>query len=224
MPRSSSPPKTTDRAVKQVQFIRLEPLKVLVIMVLQNGLVENRIMEVARTLPDTALIAASNYLNAKLAGRTLQETQDDILRDIADNQTQLDTITQRLVQDGLALPPTKAEGHIIVRGQSRLLQDMKAVADLERARALLSYLEEQENMLKILDKVSAAQGVQIYIGTQNEIFDQSGWSLVISPYRNAQEKIIGAIGVIGPTRLDYDRIIPMVDYTSKIITKLVEEI
>jgi heat-inducible transcriptional repressor len=217
-------PKTTDRAVKQVQFIRLEPLKVLVVMVLQNGLVENRIMEVSRALPDTSLIAASNYLNAKLNGRTLRETQTDILKDIEAGQSQLDEITSRLVQDGLALPLKKLEGHIIVRGQSRLLQDVKAIADLERARALLSYLEEQENMIKLLESVSEAQGVQIYIGTQNEIFDQSGWSLVISPYRSAQEKIIGAIGVIGPTRLDYDRIIPMVDFTSKVITKLVEEI
>ncbi|HRQ61476.1 MAG TPA: heat-inducible transcriptional repressor HrcA, partial [Alphaproteobacteria bacterium] len=160
----------------------------------------------------------------KLAGRTLKDVQDTILRDIATGQSQLDAITQKLVRDGLALPPEKLEGHIIVRGQSRLLQDVKAIADLERARALMSYLEEQENMLKILDRVSEAQGVQIYIGTENQIFDQSGWSLVISPYRGAQEKIIGAIGVIGPTRLDYDRIIPMVDYTSKVITKLVEEI
>lgn len=217
-------PKAVERAVKQVQLIRLSPLKALVIMVLQNGLVENRIMDVAATLPDTALLSASNYLNARLGGRTLREAQDDILKDISEGQSQLDEITSRLVQDGIALPPQKLEGHIIVRGQSHLLQDVKAIADLERARTLMAYLEEQENMLKLLDRVSDAQGVQIYIGTQNEIFDQSGWSLVISPYRNAQEKIIGAIGVIGPTRLDYDRIIPMVDYTSKVITKLVEEI
>lgn len=214
----------TDRAVKQVQFVKLEPAKVLVVLVLQSGLVENRIMEVLPGLPDISLIAASNYLNAKLGGRTLAQTQAEILKDIAANQTQLDEITQRLVKDGLALPPNQSEGHIIIRGQSRLLQDVKAIADLERARALLSYLEEQENMLKLLDNVGAAQGVQIYIGTQNQIFDQCGWSLVISPYRNGQEKIIGAIGVIGPTRLDYDRIIPMVDFTSKVITKLVEEI
>ena len=217
-------PKSAERAVKQVQFVRLEPARVLVVLVLQSGLVENRIMEVPPTLPDMALMAASNYLNGKLAGRTLKDVQDTILRDIATGQSQLDAITQKLVRDGLALPPEKLEGHIIVRGQSRLLQDVKAIADLERARALMSYLEEQENMLKILDRVSEAQGVQIYIGTENQIFDQSGWSLVISPYRGAQEKIIGAIGVIGPTRLDYDRIIPMVDYTSKVITKLVEEI
>lgn len=217
-------PKTTDRAVRQVQFIRIDPLRVLVVMVLQSGLIENRIMEVARALPDTALISASNYLNARLDGRTLKETQADIQKEITDGKSQLDAITQRLVQDGIALPQELMEGHIIVRGQSRLLQDVKALDDLERARALLSYLEEQQNMLRILDSIGEAQGVQIYIGTQSEIFDQSGWSMVISPYRNAQEKIIGAIGVVGPTRLDYDRIIPMVDYTSKVMTKLIEEI
>lgn len=100
---------------------------------------------------------------------------------------------------------------------------MKAIEDLERARTLLGYLEEQKNMLKLVDNVGQAQGVQIYLGAENEIFDQSGWSMILSPYRNSDEKIVGAIGVIGPTRLDYDRIIPMVDYTSQVIARLVDD-
>lgn len=215
-------PKQQD-AIKQIQFVRLEPGKALVVIVMQNGLVENRLMDVPPDLPETAFIAASNYMNAKLSGKTIQSMERDILDDIKKNEAQLDTLTQDLVKRGIALPTAQNPGHIIVRGQSRLLEDVKALEDLERARALLGYLDEQNNMLKLLEHVETAQGVQLFIGTENKIFDQSGWSMVLAPYKNRESKIIGAIGVIGPTRLNYDRIIPMVDYTSQVITKLVDE-
>ncbi|HBR69887.1 MAG TPA: heat-inducible transcriptional repressor HrcA [Rhodospirillaceae bacterium] len=215
----------TNESLKHIQFVKLAPGRILIVLVLSNGLVENRIMDTPRDIPESSLIKASNYLNAKLGGKTLAEAQKDIMEDINRNRTQLDEITQDLVKKGLALPQTKAaDGHIIVRGQSRLLEDVKAIAQLERARALLGYLEEQENMLKLLDSVGDADGVQIFIGAENKIFDQSGWSMIISPYRNGKEQIIGAIGVIGPTRLNYDRIIPMVDYTAQIVAKLVDEL
>lgn len=216
-------PKQED-AVKQIQFVRLEPGKALIVMVMQNGLVENRLMEVPPDLPESAFITASNYLNAKLSGKTIASAEKDILSDIKSSTAKLDTLTQDLIRRGIALPHTSSSaGHIIVRGQSKLLEDVRAIEDLERARALLGYLDEQKNMLKLLDLVGNAQGVQLFIGTENQIFDQSGWSMVLAPYKNREQRIIGAIGVIGPTRLNYDRIIPMVDYTSQIITKLVDE-
>jgi heat-inducible transcriptional repressor len=210
-------------AVKQVQFVQLAPGKILAVLVFQNGLVENRILEMAGNIPPTALIAASNYLNAKLAGKTIQDAEKTILAEIRENRSQLDQLTQSLVEKGLAVPAAnKRDSHIIIRGQSKLLEDVKALQDLERARGLLSYLEQQQNMLELLGTVNNAQGVQIFIGAENRIFDQSGWSLIIAPYKNMNEQIVGAIGVIGPTRLDYDRIIPMVDYTSQIVAKLVD--
>jgi len=210
-------------AVKQVQFVQLAPGKVLTVLVFQNGLVENRILEMDGELPITTLMAASNYLNAKLAGKTIPDAEKNILAEIRENRSQLDQITAGLVEKGLALPPqNKRDSHIIIRGQSRLLEDVKALQDLERARTLLGYLEQQQNMLELLGSVNDAQGVQIFIGAENRIFDQAGWSLIIAPYKNASEQIVGAIGVIGPTRLDYDRIIPMVDYTSQIVAKLVD--
>ncbi|MGB4106390.1 MAG: heat-inducible transcriptional repressor HrcA [Alphaproteobacteria bacterium] len=215
-------PKMTG-AVKQVQFVQLAPGKILAVLVFQNGLVENRILEMPSDIPATALMAAGNYLNAKLAGRSFAEAEKTILAEIRENRSQLDKITQGLVEQGLAVPAhNKQDTHIIIRGQSRLLGDVKALQDLERARALLSYLEQQQNMLEILSSVNVAEGVQIFIGAENRIFDQSGWSLIIAPYKNVNEQIVGAIGVIGPTRLDYDRIIPMVDYTSQIVAKLVD--
>ncbi|MCC6597690.1 MAG: heat-inducible transcriptional repressor HrcA [Alphaproteobacteria bacterium] len=211
----------TESSVRQIQFVQIQPRRILAVIVLQNGLVENRIMEVEQDLPPETLTSAANYLNAKLAGKTIAAAEAEIEREIHDNQSHLDTLAQKLVRIGLALPSRDAhDGHIIVRGQSRLLQDVKALEDLERARALLGYLEEQKHMLEILSAIDRAEGVQIFLGTENKIFNQSGWSMIISPYKNAEEQIIGAIGVIGPTRLDYDRIIPMVDYTSRLVGRM----
>lgn len=215
-------PKTRN-AIKQIQLVPLDLRKILVVLVMENDLVENRVMDMDADIPPAALIAATNYLNHKLAGKTIEDTQSDIRAEIAANQTKLDALTNTLVERGIALPPSSSQGHIIVRGQSKLLHDVRAVEELERARILLGYLEEQQNMLALLDNIGDAHGVQIFIGTENKIFDQSGWSMIISPYRNAQEKIVGAIGVIGPTRLNYDRIIPMVDYTSRVIGKMLDE-
>lgn len=212
----------TDNPVKQIQFVALQPRKILIVLVLQNGLVENRVMDIDHDITESALNAASNYLNAKLTGNNLRDVESDIRNDIQNHQSQLDDLTKSLVEAGLALPGNAMHaGHIIVRGQSKLLEDVKALEDLERARTILGYLEEQKNMLELLKSVETAQGVQIYIGTENTIFDQSGWSLIISPYKDAAEQIIGAIGVIGPTRLSYDRVIPMVDYTSQLVSRLV---
>lgn len=210
-------------SVKQIQFVQIGVRKILTILVFDNGLVENRILDVEQDIPPASLIAANNYLNAKLAGRSIDEAGLDITEDIRTHQTQLDTITERLVQKGLALPSAEqVQGRIIIRGQSKLLEDVTALEDLEKARDLLGYLEKKQNMLGMLNAVGDADGVQIFIGSQNDIFDQSGWSMIISPYRDGAQKIVGAIGVIGPTRLDYDRIIPMVDYTSRVVSKLVE--
>lgn len=210
-------------AIRQVQFVDLKPGKALIVLVFESGLIENRILDLDFPISPAALTAASNYLNARLAGKTLRGAEQHILAEIRAHRSQLDAITRRLVEKGLALPAAQPQaGRIIIRGQSKLLEDVKALQDLERARQLLGYLEEQQNMLELLNSIHAAEGVQIFIGTENKIFDQTGWSIVISPYKNGQEKIIGAIGVIGPTRLNYDRIIPMVDYTSRAVSKLVE--
>lgn len=212
-----------EKPVRQIQFVLLEPGKALIILVMQNGMVENRMMQIALDVSESHLQQASNYLNAQIKGKTLSDMHKTVSDDIANNQLKLDSITASLIEKGIAVPQDKRDGRIIIRGQSNLLEDVKAIADLERARMLLGYLEEQENILKFIDTVSEAQGVQIYLGAENKIFDQSGWSMILSPYKNSEEKIVGAIGVIGPTRLDYDRIIPMVDYTSQVIARLVDD-
>jgi heat-inducible transcriptional repressor len=209
-------------AVRQIQFVPIAPRRVLAVLVMQNGLIENRLMDMDDDIPEQAMTAAANYLNARISGKPLAQAEREIREDIQTSQSHLDALTQKLVTMGLALPTAPQSGHIIVRGQSRLLEDVRALEDLERARALLNYLEEQKNMLALLGTIEKAQGVQIFIGTENKIFDQSGWSMIISPCKDASEKIVGAIGVIGPTRLNYDRIIPMVDFTSRAVSRLME--
>lgn len=211
----------TDKPVRQIQFVQLEPGKVLIVLVTTDGMVENRVMEVAADTSAGALTMASNFLNARVAGRTLAEVRGEIELEIAQNRAQLDSLTAMLVQRGLALEPqVAAGGHIIVRGQSHLLEDVRAIEDLERARHLLAALEEQETMARLLESTQDAEGIQIYIGAENGVFEHSGWSMIISPYKSPQNRIIGAIGVIGPTRLNYSRIIPIVDYTSKVMGRL----
>ncbi len=214
----------TDKPVRHMQFVRLDSGRILIVMVLQDNTVENRVMEVPPEVGDYALTAASNYINSQIAGKTLGEAQRDVQRDMTDSKAQLDKITAELVQRGLAMAPASEDfnGSIIIRGQSRLLEDVKAIEDLERARQLLAALEEQETMMRLLGAAQQADGVQIYIGTENTMFDHSGWSMVISPYKTPENQIIGAIGVIGPTRLNYKRIIPLVDYTSRVMTRILE--
>ncbi|HEY8189879.1 MAG TPA: heat-inducible transcriptional repressor HrcA [Micavibrio sp.] len=209
----------TDKPVRHIQFVQLDEGRVLVVLVMQDGMVENRVMNVSNDIPPSALIAASNYLNDRLAGRSMAEARLQITQDIKDKRAQLDSITAYLVEQGLALP-TAQEGYIIIRGQSRLLEDVRAIEDLERARHLFAALEEQETVARLLDATQNAEGIQIFIGTESHTFQHAGWSMVMSSCRTGEGQMIGAIGVIGPTRINYGRIIPIVDYTSKIMGKL----
>jgi len=213
-----------DKSLRQVQFVQLDARKILIVLVMDNGLVENRIMDMNEDISVCALEQACNYLNSKIQGKTISQTVKEIQRDIKDHKIKLDSLTADLIERGLNLPQSNSTGHIIVRGKSKLMADIKVIEDLERARALLSYLDEQNNMLALLENISHADGVQIFIGTENRIFNQTGWSMIISPYRDKEDNnIVGAIGVIGPTRLNYDRIIPMVDYTSRIVERMLAD-
>jgi heat-inducible transcriptional repressor len=211
----------TERALKHIEFVHLGPGRALVVMVTEDGLVENRVIEVPLGLPPATLIAASNYLNARLIGRTLEEAKSAITADIDDSRAQLDELTGKLVEAGLATVAGRgSDSALIVRGQSKLLGDVTALADLERLRALFEALETKESMLRLLDATRGGEGVQIYIGADNPLFGISGCSMIVAPYQNSREQIVGAIGVIGPTRINYARIIPMVDYTAKVIGRL----
>ncbi|MDR3518718.1 MAG: heat-inducible transcriptional repressor HrcA [Azospirillaceae bacterium] len=209
----------TDRPLKQIEFVNLGPGRALVVLVTDDGVVENRVIDVPLRMPPSSLITAANYLNARLIGRTLEETRTTVMAELDQQKTQLDTLTARVVELGLA-SWAGATGNLIVRGQSKLLDDVTAIDDLERIRALFEALEAKEAMIRLLDATGVADGVQIFIGRENSLFNHAGCSMIIAPYTNSREQVIGAIGVIGPTRINYARIIPMVDYTAKVIGRL----
>jgi heat-inducible transcriptional repressor len=209
-------------SLKHIEFVPLAPGRALVVLVTEDGVVENRVLELPPEVPPAALVEATNYLNARLVGHTIDEARERILRELESQRTQLNELTSKVVAAGLATWAGGDQGgQLIVRGQSNLLADVTALGDLERIRALFAALETKEQLLELLELTNHAEGVQIFIGAENELFKVSGCALIVAPYHNSSDKIIGAIGVIGPARLNYARIIPLVDYTAKVVGRLI---
>jgi heat-inducible transcriptional repressor len=211
----------TERPLRHLEFVPLSPGRALVVLVTEDGVVENRIVEVPLGVPPSTLVQASNYLNARLVGRSLDEAKAQLALDIESQRAQLDDLTRKVVEAGLASWAGGAEGSaLIVRGQAKLLDDVTALADLERLRTLFDMLETKETLLKLLESTREGHGVQIFIGADNALFSVAGCSVIVAPYTNSREQVVGAIGVIGPTRINYARIIPLVDYTAKVVGRL----
>jgi heat-inducible transcriptional repressor len=208
--------------LKHIEFVRLEPERALVILVGEDGQVENRVLNTPVGLPTSALTEAANFLNARIRGHTLDEVKSEIQRTLKEGQAELDQLTQRIVADGLASwsGGESDERKLIVRGQAHLLDDLKAVADLERVRLLFDDLETRREVIDLLGRAEQAEGVRVFIGSENKLFSLSGSSTIVAPYHDASGHIVGVLGVIGPTRLNYARIVPMVDYTAKVVSKL----
>ncbi len=212
----------TEQPLKHIEFVNLGPGRALVVTVTQGGHVENRVIDTPIGMPPSALVEAGNYLNARLSGRTFDEARRLILEDLKLKRAELNDLTARVIESGLATwAGEPGSGALIVRGQARLLEDITAIEDLERVRLLFDALERGENFVRLLELANNASGVQIFIGSDNPLFSNTGCSMVVAPFRDSQERILGAIGVIGPTRLNYARIIPLVDYTARAIGRVV---
>lgn len=207
--------------LKHTEFVRLEPTRALVVLVSDDGRVENRVIDLPPGLPASALQEASNYLNAKLAGLTLNEARGRLETERSGLKLELDEVTARVIDAGLAIwSGGEQNKSLIVRGQSNLLTDIHAIEDLDRIRRLFDDLEAKQELINLLGAADTGEGVRIFIGAESRLFSLSGSSLVVAPFRDTQSKIVGVLGVIGPTRLNYARIIPMVDFTAKLVGKL----
>ena len=209
--------------LKHIEFIQLEPAKALAVLVSQNGDVENRIVELPAGTTASQLVEASNFLNAHIRGRTLAEAKSEVSRLKDETKAALDTLSQDLVERGLAIWAGEGSGlpaRLIVRGRANLLENVTAEADIELLRHLFDDLETKEGLLQLLDLAEEGSGVRIFIGSENKLFSLSGSSLVVAPYRDKDARVIGALGVIGPTRLNYARIVPMVDYTAQLVSRM----
>lgn len=217
-----------DVAVKHIDFVALSENQALVVLVMEDGHVENRLIDAPRGLTPSAMREAANYLNAQLRGRTLRESQTFIAEQIEARQRELSEISNRLVDAGLASwssagDETLEPDRLIVRGQANLLTDHDLIADVERMRMLFEDLERKRDLAQLVDLADAGEGVRVFIGAENKLFSLTGSSLVISPYMNAEQRVIGAIGVIGPTRMNYGRIVPIVDYTARLVSRVLTD-
>ena len=212
----------SNQRLKHVEFVRLEPERALVVLVAEDGQIENRVLNIPIGLPTSALTEAANFLNARIRGRTLAEVRAEIEQRLKEGQAELDELTQKIVAAGLASwsGGERDERKLIVRGQAHLLEDLKALDDLERVRLLFDDLETRREVIDLLGRAELAEGVRIFIGSENKLFSLSGSSTIVAPYHDASGHIVGVLGVIGPTRLNYARIVPMVDYTAKVVSKL----
>lgn len=205
-----------------LQMVPLAADRALAVLVGTDGAVENRVVPLAPGVTVSALEQASNYISAHLAGRTLSEAIAAIRTEIASGRSALDAASRELVERGLAVWSEDALSRpvLIVRGQANLL-DETALTDLERVRLLLDDLESKQSIAELLDSAREAEATRIFIGAENRLFALSGSSVIASPYRDRDGRVIGVVGVIGPTRLNYARLVPMVDFTAQSLGKLI---
>lgn len=213
-----------DPVLKHVEFIRLGPTKGLAVLVGEQDQVENRIIEMPAGITSSQLTEAANFLNAHLAGQTIAEVRGQLETVKAAVRSELDALSQDLVERGLAIwSGSESEGkptQLIVHGRANLLDGVEGMEDLDRLRMLFDDLEKKDSLIDILNMAEAGPGVRIFIGSENKLFSLSGSSLIVAPYRDGEDRIVGAVGVIGPTRLNYSRIVPMVDYTAQLMSRM----
>lgn len=206
--------------LKHIEFVRLEPEKALVVLVGEDGQVENRVLALPPGVPSSALTEATNFLNARIRGRTLAEARLELETALTQNRAELDQLTQKVVAAGIASwSGGESEDRQLI-GHANLLEDLHALDDLERIKSLFDDLETKRGVIDLLGRAERGEGVRIFIGSENKLFSLSGSSTIIAPYGDAQGRIVGVLGVIGPTRLNYARVIPTVDYAARIVSKM----
>lgn len=211
--------------IKHIEFVSLTPERALVILVMMDGHVENRVFTPSPGQTPSSMREAANFLNSVVIGHTLSELRDVLFREIEKHRLELDKLAQSLIEDGVASwsLDTGTDARLIVRGRSNLIEDAATQQDLDRIKELFDDLEQKKEIAEFLSLSEQGEGVRIFIGSENKLFSLSGSSLVVSPYMNADRKVIGAVGVIGPTRLNYGRIVPIVDYTAQLMGRMLSK-
>jgi heat-inducible transcriptional repressor len=211
--------------IKHIEFVSLAEDRALVVLVFANGQVENRLFTPPPGQTPSSMREAANFLNALIEGRTLSDLQGAVKTEIVARRQEIDTLAHDLVKSGLAVWQNKGDRHerLLVRGRANLLDGDAEEADLTRIRTLFDDLERKRDIAEFLELTEDGEGVRIFIGSENKLFSLTGSSLVVSPYMNADRKIVGAVGVIGPTRLNYGRIVPIVDYAAQLVGKRIAD-
>lgn len=212
----------TESPLKHVEFVSLSVGRAILVLITEDGVVENRLIEVPVGITSSTFVEASNYLNHRLAGYTLNEAKRILFEELKQHKAHLNSLASKVVEAGIGVwsEGSQGSGSLIVKGQSNLLSNVTVTEDLNHIRDLFTVLDTKETLVQLLDASIQAEGVQIFIGAENSLFSLSGCSLVVAPYKNSRNHIVGAIGVVGPTRMNYGKIIPLVDYTAKLVGQL----
>lgn len=213
----------SDMVLKHIEFVRLDAETGMAVLVGEDGQVENRLLPLSPGLTPSALAQASNYLSRHVVGRTLEEARAVLATQRDRQRAELDALAQSLIDQGLASlsrDTASASPTLIVRGRANLIDDTMASEELARIKELFDELESKKGLIELLQEAETAEGVRIFIGSENKLFSLSGSSVVLSPYKDANDKVVGVLGVIGPTRLNYARIVPVVDYTAHAVSRL----
>ncbi len=213
-----------DTIIRHIEFTPLTLNRALVVLVSDSGQVENRIIDTPRGLPPSALIEAGNFITTHLAGHSLSHAATILEKTISDKQTEIDKLSQNVVAKGIAVWSAResGQGNLIIKGHANLLDNVTEIEELDKIRNLFALLEEQNNAKDVLAMIDNADGVQIFIGAENRLFKKTDCSMIIASYKDSNNTVVGAVGVIGPTRLNYARIIPMVNYTSKMVSEMLK--
>lgn len=213
---------TSREPIKHIEFVPLSSDQALVVLVRSSGQVENRVIPIPRGLPSDALTRANAYCAHRMQTHTLPDALARIREDLSAQRAELDALTAELVQAGIAVSqdPQNTAPLFVVRGASQLLDDVKAMEDLERVRHLMDALETRETLLKLLNEAEGADGIQIFIGSDTQLFGLSGCSMILAPSRGEGSALVGMVGVIGPLHMNYGRVVPVVDYTAQLVSRL----
>jgi heat-inducible transcriptional repressor len=217
-------PTAAEAPIRHVEFVGLSPDRALVVLVLADGRVENRLFTPPPGLTPSAMREAANFLNAIIEGRTMGQMKATVEREIAQRRQEIDSLARHLIDAGVAAWSEAAPGlpdRLIVHGRANLIEQGVSEGDVERMRTLFDDLDRKRDLVQLLDLAESGEGVRVFIGSENKLFSLSGSSLVVSPYMNAERRIIGAVGVIGPTRQNYGRVVPIVDYTAQLVGRLI---
>jgi len=214
----------SESGVRHVEFVKLAQDQALAVLVAEDGTIENRLMPLSAGVTPSVLQEASNFLSQRLKGRPLADARQEMKAEVEVARRELDAAAARLVEQGLAAWTGQGDRDrsLIVRGRANLLQDNSAAEDIERVKVLFDDLEQKEQLIGLLDDVGAAQGVRIYIGAETRLFSLSGSAVIAAPYMSGRQRVLGAIGVIGPARLNYARVIPLVDYTARVLGRILD--
>lgn len=207
-----------DKAIRHIEFVPLDPTRALVVIVPEDGIVENRIMPLSPGVTPDMLKKAGMFLSERLYGRTMTDMRDAVMAEIQARQSEIGLLTAKIIESGLALQTQ--DGKLIVRGRSNLLGGGGDLGDIDRIRALMEQLEAKETISRLLEEAAQAGGVKIYIGAENPIFQGTGHAMILTPYTSGtSNRVVGAVGVIGPMRINYAKVIPSVNFMAEMISR-----